>query len=48
MGDMRRYDLPLTPPPGTPYPIGGAYGNQRCAPLPRDEEVNNPNINVTR
>jgi len=44
MGDQRRYNLPLTPPPGAVYPIGGTYGNQRCAPLPRDEVVNNPNI----
>jgi hypothetical protein len=48
MGDMRRYDLPLTPPPGATYPIGGTYGDQRCAPLSRDEEVNNPNIRVAR
>lgn len=44
MGDMRRYGLPQTPAPGSAYPIGGTYGDQRCAPLPRVEKLNNPSI----
>lgn len=45
LGDVRRYDLPLVPEPGTPYPIkGGSYGAQRCFPLPDVERLNNPNI----
>ena len=44
MGDQRRYDLALIPAPGAAYPIGGTYGDQRCAPLPLAEVVNNPNI----
>ena len=44
MGDMRRYNLPQIPAAGSPYPIGGSYGDQRCAPLPRVEKLNNPNI----
>ena len=46
LGDVRRYDLPLVPAPGTPYPIkGGSYGAQRCFPLPDVERLNNPNVN---
>lgn len=45
LGDVRRYDLPLIPAPGAPYPIkGGYYGDQRCFPLPDAETRNNPNI----
>ncbi|HEU6452898.1 MAG TPA: RagB/SusD family nutrient uptake outer membrane protein [Gemmatimonadaceae bacterium] len=44
-GDVRRYDLPLVPAPGSPYPAGGgAYGDQACFPLPDVERNNNPNI----
>lgn len=43
--DVRRFDLPLIPAPGTPYPAGGTYGDQRCYPLPNVERNNNPNIN---
>jgi len=42
--DLRRYDLPLVPAPGTPYRQGGQYGNMRCFPLPALETSNNPNI----
>jgi hypothetical protein len=45
LGDIRRYDLPLVPAPGTPYAIGGGtYGDQRCFPLPDVERVHNPNL----
>jgi starch-binding outer membrane protein, SusD/RagB family len=42
--DVRRFSLPLVPAPGTPYPGGGVYGDQRCFPLPNVERNNNPNI----
>lgn len=42
--DMNRHDLPLYPAPGTPFPNGGTYGDQRCFPLPDVERNNNPNI----
>ena len=42
--DHRSFEIPLDPPPGTPYPKGGAYGNMRCFPLPDVERNNNPNI----
>lgn len=42
--DANRYDLPLYPAPGTPFPNGGTYGDQRCFPLPDVERNNNPNI----
>lgn len=44
LGDLRRYNLDLIPEPGTPYPKGGEYGDQRCVPLPDTERNNNPNI----
>ena len=45
LGDIRRYQLPLTPAVGAPYaPGGGTYGNQTCFPLPDVERINNPNI----
>jgi hypothetical protein len=44
--DVRRFNLPLVPAPGEPYPAGGnVYGDQRCFPLPNVERNNNPNIN---
>jgi starch-binding outer membrane protein, SusD/RagB family len=47
-GDIRRYNLPLQPSPGTPYTAGGGvYGDQRCFPLPDVERNNNPNIPKT-
>ncbi len=43
--DITRFDLPLNPSPGTPYPIkGGTYGSTTCLPLPQVERENNPNI----
>jgi hypothetical protein len=44
LGDIIRYDLPLTPAVGTPYPKGGTYEAQLCMPLPNIERLNNPNI----
>lgn len=41
--DMKRYDLPLDPPPGEPFRFGGLYGDQTCFPLPAVEYRNNPN-----
>jgi starch-binding outer membrane protein, SusD/RagB family len=43
-GDVRRYDLPLVPAPGSPYANGGTYGDQRCFPLPDVERIHNPNL----
>ncbi|MHB1168733.1 MAG: RagB/SusD family nutrient uptake outer membrane protein [Longimicrobiales bacterium] len=46
--DIRRFELPFDPPPGTPYPVlGGLYGDMRCFPLPNLERDNNPNIGST-
>ncbi len=43
--DINRFNLPLFPPVGAPYPIkGGTYANLRCMPLPDIERINNPNI----
>jgi hypothetical protein len=43
--DIQRFNLPLVPAPGTPYPIkGGNYGNTTCLPLPDIERFNNPNV----
>lgn len=42
--DVGRFDLPLIPAPGTPYPKGGEYGSTSCLPLPDVERFNNPNI----
>jgi hypothetical protein len=48
LGDVIRYGLPLFPPPGSPFPVGGTatgvYGTQVCFPLPAVERLNNPNI----
>ena len=44
LGDVIRYDIALTPPPGTPYHFGGNYGDQVCLPLPAAERLNNPLI----
>lgn len=44
LGDIIRYDLPLDPPPGTPFPKGSEFGTQVCFPLPDVERINNPNI----
>jgi starch-binding outer membrane protein, SusD/RagB family len=42
--DIRRFNLPLDPAPGTPFRKGGQYGDTRCLPLPDIERINNPNI----
>jgi starch-binding outer membrane protein, SusD/RagB family len=44
LGDIRRYDLELTPAAGTVFPKGGAYGSTTCLPLPNVERLNNPRI----
>jgi hypothetical protein len=49
LGDIVRFNVTLTPPAGTNYPVkGGQYGtaqgNQLCFPLPDVERNNNPNI----
>ncbi|HEY9448269.1 MAG TPA: RagB/SusD family nutrient uptake outer membrane protein [Gemmatimonadaceae bacterium] len=44
LGDIRRYDLPLVPAPGSAYVNGGTYGDQRCFPLPDVERIHNPNL----
>lgn len=44
LNDLRRFDLPLSPPPGTEYRTGGFYGDVRCFPLPDVERNNNPNL----
>ncbi|MFU8811709.1 MAG: RagB/SusD family nutrient uptake outer membrane protein [Balneolaceae bacterium] len=43
--DLTRYDLPLSPTPGSQYrDQNDTYGDQRCMPLPDIERNNNPNI----
>ena len=43
--DINRFNLPLDPAAGVPYPgKGGNYGDLRCLPLPDIERINNPNI----
>jgi len=43
--DTIRFNLPLTPAPGAPFPNGGGtYGNNKCLPLPDIERLNNPNF----
>lgn len=44
LGDVIRYDLSLSPAPGSPFHGGGVYGDARCMPLPDVERLNNPNI----
>lgn len=48
LGDVRQYQLPLSPRPGAPVPPAygaGVYGGATCFPLPEVERINNPNIN---
>ena len=48
LNDMIRFNVPLVPAPGTPFPVkGGVYGSQLCFPLPDLERNNNPNLNGT-
>jgi starch-binding outer membrane protein, SusD/RagB family len=43
--DIQRFNLPLNPAAGTPYPLkGGFYGTTTCLPLPDVERFNNPNV----
>lgn len=43
--DMARFNVPLTPAPGSAFPIkGGTYGTTRCMPLPDVERLNNPSL----
>ena len=42
LGDVIRFGIDLTPPPGTVFPAGGFYGSQVCLPLPDVERENNP------
>ncbi|MDQ6827993.1 MAG: RagB/SusD family nutrient uptake outer membrane protein, partial [Gemmatimonadota bacterium] len=43
--DIQRFNLPLVPAAGTPFPLkGGFYGTTTCLPLPDVERNNNPNI----
>ena len=45
LNDMIRFDVPLTPAPGSPFPAkGGVYGDQLCFPLPDVERNNNPTL----
>jgi hypothetical protein len=45
LGDIRQYNIPLTPAPGTIFKDGsGTYASQTCFPLPDVERLNNPNI----
>ena len=46
--DTIRFDIPLNPAPGAPFPNGGGtYGNNKCLPLPDIERLNNPNIRTS-
>jgi len=42
--DIIRFQLPLVPAVGAPYPKGGTYGDLRCLPLPDVERLNNPSL----
>jgi hypothetical protein len=43
--DTIRFNVPLNPPIGAPFPNGGGtYGSNKCLPLPEVETLNNPNI----
>jgi hypothetical protein len=42
--DIRRRNLPLDPPAGSPFRWGGLHGDARCLPLPDIERDSNPNI----
>lgn len=49
LGDVRQYNIPLTPAPGTPFKDGGGvYEAQKCFPLPDIERLNNPNLSLGR
>ncbi len=43
--DTIRFNIPLAPAPGAPFPVGGGtYGNNKCLPLPDIERLNNPSL----
>jgi len=43
--DTIRFNLPLIPAAGAPFPNGGGtYGSNKCLPLPDIERLNNPNF----
>lgn len=43
--DTIRFNVPLNPLAGAPFPNGGGtYGTNKCLPLPDVERLNNPNI----
>jgi hypothetical protein len=43
--DTIRFNIPLNPAVGAPFPNGGGtYGSNKCLPLPDVERLNNPNI----
>ncbi|MGH7562097.1 MAG: RagB/SusD family nutrient uptake outer membrane protein [Gemmatimonadales bacterium] len=43
--DINRFNLPLDPAVGVPFPgKGGTYADLRCLPLPDIERLNNPNL----
>jgi len=43
--DTIRFNLPLVPAAGAPFPNGGGtYGNNKCLPLPDVERLNNPSM----
>ena len=44
LGDIIRFNVPVTPVAGTAYHFGGNYGTQICLPLPSAERLNNPLI----
>jgi hypothetical protein len=43
--DTIRFNIPLSPAPGAPFPVGGGtYGDNKCLPLPDVERLNNPTL----
>jgi hypothetical protein len=42
--DIRRFNLPLDPPAGSPYRWGGVHGSARCYPIPDAERNANDNF----
>jgi len=47
LGDVRQYQLPMSPRAGSPVPAAygaGVYGGASCFALPDVERLNNPNI----
>lgn len=49
LNDMIRFQVPLVPVPGSPFPVkGGVYGDQLCFPLPDLERNNNPTLSTKK